>query len=161
VVEGETCDNGFTVNVATLALGPARLQVTSTHPDSGGARDGCRAEKLDRMFAALGGLRPTLPTVVSGDMNLDPYRTSTPRRRCGTGTSAATARRPTATAPASPRPIRRRSPPTSAGLSQEDPTGLVLDGVTVPTGPCASTLDHVAATPDVTGPVRHLGRGPR
>jgi hypothetical protein len=113
-VAGQTCDNGFTVNVATLALGPARLQVTSAHPDSGGNRDGCRAEKLSRMFGVLGGLRPSLPTVVSGDMNLDPYRTSDASTLVWDAHVSVTGRRPTATGRAPPRPTPPPSPPTSA-----------------------------------------------
>jgi len=160
VVPDETCDNGFTVNLARLVVDGTPLQVTSAHPDSGGARDGCRAEKLQRMFDGLGGGQPPVPTVVAGDMNLDPYRTSDAstdvwNRHVSNGIDT---------------PYRYRSgigeaepPPFSSnicGLSQEDPTGLVLDVVTPPAALCASTLDHVATTPDLTGPCDTLGEAP-
>jgi hypothetical protein len=160
VVPGETCDNGFTVNVATLRVDGAPLQVTSAHPDSGGGRAGCRAEKLQRMFDALGGMRPSVPTVVAGDMNLDPYRTTDASTRVWDAFVGAAGTTPYAyrsgIAEADPAPFTS----SICGPSQEDPTGLVLDGVSVPAGPCVSTLDHVAATPDVTGPCDTLGEPP-
>lgn len=160
VVEGQTCDNGFTISLARLDLEGTPLQVTSAHPDSGANRAGCRAEKLARMFAALGGLRPTLPTVVSGDMNLDPYRTSDAstqvwdRHVSLAGTTPYRYR--SGIAEADPAPFSSNI----CGTSQEDPTGLLLDVATVPAPPCASTLDHVATTPDVTGPCDTLGEAP-
>jgi hypothetical protein len=160
VVPGQTCDNGFTVNVAIVLLDGRPLQVTSTHPDSGGPRDGCRAEKLERMFAALGGLQPPLPTVVAGDMNLDPYRTEDAstqvwERHVSSGQDTPYLYR-SGIAEADPPPFTSNI----CGPSQEDPTGLVLDVVDVPAAPCASTLDHVATTRDITGPCDTLGEAP-
>jgi hypothetical protein len=159
VVPDETCDNGFTVNVARLVVRGAPLQVTSAHPDSGGARDGCRAEKLSRMFAALGGSRPTAPTIVAGDMNLDPYRTSDASTEVWSrhvGTEGTPYRYRSGIAEADPAPFTSNI----CGPSQEDPTGRLLDVVDVPAPPCASTLDHVATTPDVSGPCDTLGEAP-
>lgn len=159
-VAGQTCDNGFTLNLATLELGAARLQVTSAHPDSGANRDGCRAEKLSRMFTALGGLRPTVPTVVAGDMNLDPYLTSDASTQVWDAhvslDGATPYRYRSGIAEADPAPFSSNI----CGASQEDPTGLVLDEASIPAPPCASTLDHVATTPDVTGPCDTLGEAP-
>jgi hypothetical protein len=159
-VEGQTCDNGFTVNLARLELGGRPLQVTSAHPDSGGARDGCRAEKLGRMFAALGGDRPPVPTVVSGDFNLDPYRTSDASTELWDRFVSADGSTPygyrSGVAEADPPPFSSNI----CGLSQLDPTGLLVDGPQPPTGPCASTLDHVAATADLPGTCDTLGEAP-
>jgi hypothetical protein len=159
-VPGETCDNGFTVSLALLDLHGTPLQVTTAHPDSGQTRAGCRAEKLGRLFAALGGQTPPVPTVVAGDINLDPYRTTDVSTELWSRFVSADG----------PTPYRYRSgiaeadpPPFTSnicGLSQEDPTGLLLDVVQPPAGPCASTLDHVAATPDVTGTCDTLGEAP-
>lgn len=159
-VPGETCDNGFTVSVARLDLGGTPLQVTTAHPDSGPSRAGCRAEKLARMFEALGGERPAGPTVVSGDMNLDPYRspdvsTALWDRFISADGSTAYGYR-SGIAEADPAPFTSNL----CGPSQLDPTGRVVDPVQPPVGPCASTLDHVAATPDVVGSCDTLGEAP-
>jgi hypothetical protein len=159
-VPGQTCDNGFTMNLALLDVGRP-LQVTSAHPDSGGVRDGCRAEKLGRLLDALGGTTPTVPTVLSGDFNLDPYRAP----------DASTALWDRFVSLDGDTPYRYRSGIAEAdpapfssnicGASQLDPTGLLVDGATQPAlPPCASTLDHVATTPDVTGPCDTLGELP-
>jgi hypothetical protein len=101
-----------------------------------------------------------VPTVVAGDINLDPYRTTDVSTELWSRFVSADG----------PTPYRYRSgiaeadpPPFTSnicGLSQEDPTGLLLDVVQPPAGPCASTLDHVAATPDVTGTCDTLGEAP-
>lgn len=158
-VPGETCDNGFTMNVALLDVGRP-LQVTSAHPDSGGQRAGCRAEKLARLLNALGGSSPTVPTVLAGDFNFDPYRTpdvSTElwdRFVSRDGTTPYGYR--SGIAEADPAPVTLNF----CGASQLDPTGSLLDGATQPPAGCTSTLDHVAATPDVTGPCDTLGEPP-
>ena len=150
-VDGETCDNGFTVNLARLEISGRPLEVTSAHPDSGSARAGCRAEKLSRLFTALGGTAPPVPTVVSGDMNLDPYRAPDASTAVWDHFISADGSTPygyrSGIAEADPPPFSSNI----CGVSQEDPTGLVLDGAQPPAEPCASTLDHVAATADVTG----------
>jgi hypothetical protein len=159
-VPGETCDNGFTVNAAVLDVRGVAVQVTTAHPDSGPTRAGCRAEKLQRLLEALGGRTPPLPTVLSGDFNLDPY----------SGSDASTELWDRYVSLDGPTPYRYRSgiaeadpPPVTSnicGLSALDPTGQVLDGVQPPTPPCASVLDHVATTPDVTGACATLGEAP-
>lgn len=156
VVPGETCDNGFTVSIGQLELAGRPLQLTTAHPDSGAARAGCRAEKLTRMFAGLA--ERDVPTIVSGDMNLDPYRApdaSTQVWDAFVGAGKAYPYR-SGTVEADPAPFTSNI----CGLSQEDPTGQLLDLVQPPTGPCASTLDHVAASADVVGPCDTLGEAP-
>jgi len=163
------CDNGFTVNIARVRIDGRDMQVTSAHPESGTGtgtaggptREQCRAAQLSGLFATLGE-HPELPTIVSGDFNLDPYRRSDVSidvwhsfvglverpylYRSGAAEDAA-------------------SPPLSdnnSGVSQNDPTGLLLDGPSqVDVAAAGGTLDHVAASHDIDGPCTTLnGTGP-
>lgn len=149
-----TCDNGFTVNIATLQLDGRTVQATSAHPQSGQgtgmqARDRCRTIQLTDLFGAL---PRTVPTIVSGDFNLDPYRASDMSTAVFNANIGLTGKPFVARSGAAE---DAANPPFSSnicGASQADSTGLVLDGANPPVGGCASTLDHVATTPDVTGP---------
>lgn len=65
----EGCDPGFSVSAVDVELlGGGSLRVVNAHPDSG-FDAACRAAQLEQMFA-LAGLGPTL---IAGDMNLDPF----------------------------------------------------------------------------------------
>jgi len=72
----EGCDPGFTVNVAIANVtGVGAFRVVLAHPDSGftsgEAGTACRVAQLEQAFVLAEG-----PTLLVGDMNMDPYRAS-------------------------------------------------------------------------------------
>lgn len=68
VVEG--CDPGFSISAVDVELPDGgRFRVVNAHPHSG-FEAACRAAQLQQLFDHLAGPGPT---VVAGDMNLDPF----------------------------------------------------------------------------------------
>ncbi len=64
------CDPGFTVSATDVVIaGEVSIRVVNGHPQSG-FDTACRAAQLEQMFGELAGPGPT---VIAGDMNLDPW----------------------------------------------------------------------------------------
>jgi endonuclease/exonuclease/phosphatase family metal-dependent hydrolase len=66
------CDDGFTVGAYDVTLEGQRVNVVNAHPASG-FEAACRADQLRQMFEGDQALAAPTPTIVAGDMNLDPF----------------------------------------------------------------------------------------
>lgn len=72
-VDDANCDDGFTVGRVDLDVSDRRVRVINGHPQSTNAA--CRAAQVEQIFGALANddNDDVDATVVSGDMNLDPF----------------------------------------------------------------------------------------
>jgi hypothetical protein len=147
------CDDGFQSFVVDVELHGQPLTVGVAHPNSSDV--GCRAQELRDLFAALPDDREVL---LLGDFNLDPFRERDASVDVWDDHIGERRRLRLLSGPSEHDPPYYTLFPFES--AQVDPTGSLPINVELGDLAGARTIDHIVASPGLTGTCTTLGEAP-